>query len=65
MMIDLAGLGRENGGGPEGEDTKLSLDFWSCGVAQRQNVATPKNKKQQDSFFVIEDFFAHFDTLLR
>jgi len=31
------------------------LDFFTCGVAQRQNAEVPKNAKQQDSFFVVED----------
>lgn len=35
-------------------------DFATCGVAQFQNRQFPKNVKQQDSYFVVEDIGATF-----
>eukprot|EP00931_Biecheleriopsis_adriatica_P033861 TRINITY_DN19634_c0_g1_i2.p1 TRINITY_DN19634_c0_g1~~TRINITY_DN19634_c0_g1_i2.p1 ORF type:complete len:649 (+),score=101.38 TRINITY_DN19634_c0_g1_i2:84-2030(+) len=42
------------------EDSVPCEDFASCGVAQYQNRQYPKNAKQQDSYFVVEDLGATF-----
>ncbi|CAJ1365028.1 unnamed protein product [Effrenium voratum] len=39
-------------------------DFATCGVAQFQNRSFPKNVKQQDSYFVVEDMCVTFGVRL-
>mmetsp|Transcript_101702 Transcript_101702/g.316317 ORF Transcript_101702/g.316317 Transcript_101702/m.316317 type:complete len:571 (-) Transcript_101702:148-1860(-) len=42
------------------EDPVPCEDFATCGAAQFQNRQYPKNAKQQDSYFVVEDMGATF-----
>ncbi|CAE7469237.1 unnamed protein product [Symbiodinium natans] len=39
-------------------------DFATCGAAQFQNKSFPKNVKQQDSYFIVEDMAATFGVRL-
>jgi len=39
-------------------------DFTTCGAAQFQNKSFPKNVKQQDSYFIVEDMANTFGVRL-